>query len=327
LMESGQVTQTRTNTVFISHGGPDGEFARWLYDGLSKVGIVARLDQVEVELGDNVIHWMNDAIRESDYLLLLLSPRSLDRYWVRLEWAAALMKEAELRRTFVIPAVMSGLTDAEIPELLKPKVYLDFRSDAEQAFMKLVARLKDDRIYERKTGRLPSPAPSDMREQVMRTASGEAETIEIVVHSNRFARTFRLTVPWDATPSYLLSILRETLGLTFSNVDEKLHVALTYTYYLKHDGDGLVLNRSLRESGVKNGDCLNLWIQVTLQDLLEGKELTSLPEHLRPLHVLSRKSDFHLDAIISPPERHTPRSFSAMEIGEIAKRFFQHVDE
>jgi hypothetical protein len=70
-------------------------------------------------------------------------------------------------------------------------------------------------------------------------------------------------------------MLRETLGLSFSNVDEKLQVELSYTYMLNHHGTGLVLDKSLKESGVQNGDALELWIGVTLRDRLEGKDLTA----------------------------------------------------
>ena len=87
-------------TVFISHAGPDADFARWVADGLQNVGIEACLDQLEIKAGDNIVTWMSGGIGESDYLLLLLSPKSLDRYWVEMEWSSALMKEAHLRRTF-----------------------------------------------------------------------------------------------------------------------------------------------------------------------------------------------------------------------------------
>ena len=156
----------RAPTVFISHAGPDSAFAIWLGEGLAKVGIASRLDQTEIRAGDNIVTWMSAAVAESDYLLALLSPVSTTRYWVELEWSSALMKEAELRRSFVIPAVLPGLADQDIPAILKPKKYIDFRHGNEAPFLEVVARLKDDELAARDLGRLPAPAPSAMVDEI-----------------------------------------------------------------------------------------------------------------------------------------------------------------
>jgi hypothetical protein len=146
-------------TVFVSHAVPDSEFAKGIADSLNRGGIKAHLDQVEIKVGDNIITWMNNAAGESDYLLVLLSPSSVGRYWVEIEWSNALMKEADLRCSFVIPAVLPGLDDSEIPFLLRFRSYLDFRKDTEKAFLQLVSRLKEDELVHRDLGCFSMPCP------------------------------------------------------------------------------------------------------------------------------------------------------------------------
>lgn len=305
-------------TVFISHAGPDSDLATWVAQGLQKVGISARLDQVEIKAGDNIISWMNSAAEESDYLLVLLSPSSVNRYWVEVEWSNALMKEADLRRTFVIPCVLAGLGDNEIPFLLRSRAFIDFRDDSEAAFLKLVSRLKDDELIRRDLGSLPSPAPSNMVEEVEHVFPNNEDTIEVIIHSNRFGRSFRLFVPVEATPSYLMGMLRNTLNLKYSNVDESMGVELSYTYYLRFKGDAIMLRTSLADAGVKNGDRLELWIRVTLRDLIEDKDI-------------GEKVFFSLYSAdltkLNKIRQARKLSFSSAEIGRIAAKFFEHVDK
>lgn len=313
-------------TVFLSHAVLDADFAMWIADSLDKVGINARLDQLEIKAGDNIVTWMNDAIGESDYLLLLLSPKSIDRYWVKMEWANALMKEAHLRRTFVIPALLTELQDSQIPDLLRARAYLDFRKDPDKAFLQLVSRLKEDKLTERELGRCPSPAPRNMVNYINKQFQDLEGTIEVLIHSNRFGRCFRLRVPNIATPSYLMAMLRDTLKLKYSNIDYNLGVELSYTYYLCHDGKAITLNTSLQDAGVCNGDRLELLIQVTLRDLLKNKDLLKAKDLLK---TKDNEQKIFLFSKMFPDDvlKARKRAFSSSEIAQIASQFFAHVDD
>ena len=306
-------------SIFVSHAGPDSEFAKWVSDGLQKVGIEAKLDQAEIKAGNNIVTWMNEAAGESDYLLVLLSQESVKRYWVELEWSNALMKEADLRRTFVIPAILPGMDDENIPFLLKAKAYIDFRKDSEAAFLKLVSRIKDDELISRDLKRLPSPAPSNMVGEVEKSYPDSESNVEVIIYSNRFGRSFRLRVPPEVTPSYLLGMLRDTLKLKFSNIDETMGVELSYTYGLRHKGVSIPLRTSIEDAGVKEGDRLELWIRVTLRDLLEDKEIGEQVS----LHLYR----ISLEKLSTDVAKARKRAFSSAKIAQVAGQFFKHVDE
>lgn len=310
---------TSRPSIFVSYAGPDSEFAKWIADGLRKVGIEAKLDQVEIKAGDNVVTWMNKAAGESDYLLVLLSQESVKRYWVEMEWSNALMKEADLRRTFVIPAILPNMDNKNIPFLLRAKAYIDFRKDSEAAFLQLVSRVKDDEIVLRDLGKLPCPAPSNLVNEVEKSFPDSESDVEVIIHSNRFGRSFRLFVPPDTTPSYLLRILRDTLKLKFSNIDETMGVELSYTYGLRHKGVSIPLQTSIKDAGVKEGDRLELWIRVTLRDLLEDKDIGEQVS----LHLYH----FSLKILSSDVLHARKRAFSSAKVAQLAEQFFKHVDE
>lgn len=168
------------------------------------------------------------------------------------------------------------------------------------------------------------------------------DTIEVIIHSNRFGRCFWLRVPADATSGYLMGMLRGTLNLKFSNVDETLGVELSYTYYLRHKGKAITLNTPLNEEGVKDGDRLELWIQVTLRDLIEDKEIKFLPEgdkmmlHFRDINFnLKQLSDDNRKLknmvnwvqLLDDIRKARKRAFSSADIARIASQFFAHVDK
>ena len=98
-------------------------------------------------------------------------------------------------------------------------------------------------------GRLPSPAPRNVVQHIEKQLPIDGNAIEVIVHSNRFGRSFRLRVPRVATPSYLMGMLRDTLNLKFSSVDRDLGVELSYKSYLRHKRHAITLNTTLQDAG------------------------------------------------------------------------------
>lgn len=339
----------QTPTVFISHAGLDTDCALELQKALCTVGINAHLDQVELRLGDNVIKWMNDAASESDYMLVLVSQNSIGRYWVETEWSAALAREADLRRTFVIPVILPGVDDKSIPFLLRAKIYLDMRNDREAAVIQLINQLKQDQQIARDRGRFPSPAPMEAQEDVIHDFRENQDWLKVIVCSNRFARTFRFDLPANVTPTYILALLQSKLNLKWNNIDSDLMVELSYTYSIVFNGKRLPLDTPIRESGVENGSKLELWIQVTLTDLLEKQtknqnasivlqEATMTESKIARYltHALIIRNRFaeetkHEAAVEAGAERimkllMVNRDFTGAQIALIAERYFAHVD-
>ncbi len=109
--------------VFLSHSSKDKPFAIKLAADLVSRGIPVWLDSWEMETGDSIYQRLFAAIDKSTFLILALSPNSVQSRWVRDELAAGLEKESKLGRKVIIPVKLAG---CDAPEAIKDRVHADF---------------------------------------------------------------------------------------------------------------------------------------------------------------------------------------------------------
>src|SRR5215831_19481494 len=80
--------------IFISYKKPeDGDFAEMVFSKIEKAGISPWIDNDKLEAGTD---WRNDidqAIRESSALIVIMSPDAKNSQYVTYEWAFALGAE------------------------------------------------------------------------------------------------------------------------------------------------------------------------------------------------------------------------------------------
>lgn len=110
--------------IFISYSRPDKKLAKKIAKSLVERGYPVWFDEWEIKVGDSIIDKINKGIIESDFLLLLLSKKSVKSKWVKEELNAAKMREIEKRKVFILPIL---LEDCKIPPLISGKKYADFR--------------------------------------------------------------------------------------------------------------------------------------------------------------------------------------------------------
>jgi TIR domain len=75
--------------VFISHSSVDKWVARRISQDLQAMGIETFLDEKDIETGDSFDDSIQEQLRESDELLMLLSPAALQSTWVVMEIGGA----------------------------------------------------------------------------------------------------------------------------------------------------------------------------------------------------------------------------------------------
>jgi TIR domain len=69
--------------VFLSHSSKDKPFVRDLADALEAGGeIKVWLDEREIDYGENIVLKIADGL-DADFILLILSPDSVDSKWVK----------------------------------------------------------------------------------------------------------------------------------------------------------------------------------------------------------------------------------------------------
>lgn len=134
-MKPPDVHKDRPQQIFISYAQADEFVARKIADALRGAGLKVWFDEWALMVGDSIVQRIEEGMRASDLLLVLLSPNSVASRWVTIEWNAAFSRELKARGVTVIPALIA---DCEIPSLLADRKYLDLRTDLESGINTLI---------------------------------------------------------------------------------------------------------------------------------------------------------------------------------------------
>lgn len=120
--------------VFLSHASIDKPFVEKLAQDLMKMGVDVWYDKWEIKVGDSILWKIEEGIRESDYLAIVISKEAWESEWVRREVSAAYHKQIEMKAKFMLPIYYR---DCKIPLLLRGIKYADFRGDYEEGLKEL----------------------------------------------------------------------------------------------------------------------------------------------------------------------------------------------
>lgn len=121
-------------TVFLSHSSKDKPFVRELADFLGNDGqIKVWLDEREIAPGENIVGEIAEGL-DSDFILLILSPDSVDSNWVKEEWTDAFWEQTNDRKTKLLGVLYR---DCKIPRLLRNKKYFDLRKNQPEGFREI----------------------------------------------------------------------------------------------------------------------------------------------------------------------------------------------
>lgn len=91
------------HSCFISYSADDERFARKLHDDLQMNGVRAWFAPEDLKIGETIEDSIDAAIRTHDKLILVLSRNSINRAWVRREYAQAVDKEKQQKRPVLFP--------------------------------------------------------------------------------------------------------------------------------------------------------------------------------------------------------------------------------
>ncbi|MGA1864682.1 MAG: toll/interleukin-1 receptor domain-containing protein [bacterium] len=130
-------------SVFLSHSSADKAIARRLFGALTDAGVRVWLDEREIRVGDDILDTIERGVKESDYVALLLTPRSIKSRWVMEELNAFRMAQVDEGRKRVLPLLFE---DCDLPPLLKSKKYADFRNDFSSGLRELLYSLGIDKF-------------------------------------------------------------------------------------------------------------------------------------------------------------------------------------
>jgi len=90
-------------TCFLSYSSQDQDFAQRLFADLQSKGIRCWFAPEDMRIGDKITPRIDEAIRLSDKLIVVLSEHSVKSAWVAMEVEMALEKEQRLKRSVLFP--------------------------------------------------------------------------------------------------------------------------------------------------------------------------------------------------------------------------------
>ena len=106
--------------IFLSHSSSDKQWVRQLNGALQTLGLSTFLDERDIQPSENFVLTIDDALRDSRFLVLVVTPKLVLSEWVEQEWTAHMATHGPIGR--IIPIV---LQPAELPPLLKTLQQID----------------------------------------------------------------------------------------------------------------------------------------------------------------------------------------------------------
>ncbi len=114
--------------VFLSYSSVDRVWTEKLKDDLGRYGVTVWLDKDKIRPGDMFVGALEQALKESLVVALIVSPDSVASGWVEEEYHRALQLTKDKLPLRLIPVV---LRDAELPGFLQIRQPVDFRNPSE----------------------------------------------------------------------------------------------------------------------------------------------------------------------------------------------------
>ncbi len=114
--------------IFISYSSPDKDWVKEFAKSLRSRGLMVWLDQDQIRAGDSINEAIERGLRESSYVLFVLTPETINRPNLLFEMGAALgMRKA------IVPVVSRDLDVSALPQPLRSRRYLVRDSPEETA--------------------------------------------------------------------------------------------------------------------------------------------------------------------------------------------------
>lgn len=147
---------TIAKDVFICHASEDKqEVAQPLFQAFQDSNISSWYDEAEIRWGDSIPEKINQGMRTSTYVMVVLSDAFLDKNWPEREMNAALSKEAASGEVKLLPLLVGNKQDRdaiiEHYPLLNDKFHMVWTGQVSPIVQAIQARLKKQSESSRQT--------------------------------------------------------------------------------------------------------------------------------------------------------------------------------
>jgi hypothetical protein len=149
----------QSRKIFISYSSRDKIFVEKLVTDFKERNINIWYDAFEMTVGDSLTKKIQEGIKSSSYLAVVLSPNSVDSKWVKIELQAAMNREIVDRSMTILPVLYRP---CKLPAFLRDKVYADFHSNYSKGLEQLLFAI----------GSSASKSPQDERDLLSKITLG-----------------------------------------------------------------------------------------------------------------------------------------------------------
>lgn len=133
----------RPRSVFISHSSRDKKFARRLHQRLEDEGIDSWLDEEQILAGHDLVKQLEEGLRDSDFVVAVLSDNYLNGPWAQEEYRSALSRQIDDGNVVLLPA---RIEECRVPDFLRAKLYADFSRDFRIGIKALLKAIKEHEL-------------------------------------------------------------------------------------------------------------------------------------------------------------------------------------
>ena len=179
MIETRATQHVRPPVVFLSHASEDKNLARQIAGHLFERGIDVFFDEWEIRSGDSIREKIDAGLGRCTHFIVLLSPSSINKSWVRAEMDAAFVKRVEGECRFI--PLRYNLTAKELPPLLRGILSPEIK-DLDADLTRLVEDISE-------VTRRPSVPPREPKHPLptaeMGLSAAAAEIVELIVRDSR----------------------------------------------------------------------------------------------------------------------------------------------
>lgn len=118
--------RTAKPDIFVSHSSRDKAAALRLATTLNFCAVDVWLDDWELEVGQSLTDEIAKAMDESRFIAILITENYNKTVWTKTEYKKALARERDEGQTVMLPLIVG---QAEIPDFLEDKIYIDLRQE------------------------------------------------------------------------------------------------------------------------------------------------------------------------------------------------------
>jgi len=127
--------------VYISYTHEDEKYAFLIANRLRESGHEVWIDKWALSAGDNLIQKINEGLKETDALIVIVSKNALRSKWVMHEFSAFALDDLSSKKSRIIPVLVDN---SSVPQYLARYVYVDLTADLDGGIQQIITSLSEE---------------------------------------------------------------------------------------------------------------------------------------------------------------------------------------